>query len=247
MSMQPKLPAGRSRADIIYKTLLDRIYAGQYAKHSRLPTERDLTEEFGVSRPLVRNALARLREGGLIRSVQGSGSIVLHDTTVDGSAPQDRSSVGELQRCFEFRVLIEGEAAFLAARRCDLRSLELIRQNVELVKHHVEKGEYRIGESFDFHRAVAQASDNPFIVQALDRITDFIGFKIYMSRSMLLPKPVDRLAMINKEHSAILSHIEMREAEEARALMRSHIERARDLFLECLPLDLKDMPIIDPR
>jgi GntR family transcriptional repressor for pyruvate dehydrogenase complex len=241
--MQANLQPGRSRADIVYKTLLDRIYAGEYAKHSRLPTERDLTAEFGVSRPLVRNALARLREGGLIRSVQGSGSIVLHDRAADDAAPQDRSSIGELQRCFEFRVLIEGEAAFLAARRCDPRALDLIRQNVELIRHHVEKGEYRIGESFDFHRAVAKASDNPFIVEALDRITEFIGFKIYMSRSMLLPKPVDRLAMINNEHSAILSHIEMRESEEARALMRAHIERARDLFLECLPLDLKDLPI----
>ncbi len=228
---------GKRRSDIVYKTLLDRLYAGQYARYSRLPTERELTEEFDVSRPVVRNALAKLRDNGLIRSVQGSGSIVLYEHDRGNGAKPGQVSIGDFHKCFEFRVLVEQEAAFLAAKHCDRRALGVIRRNIEDVDRHVQRGEYRIGKSFDFHRAIAAASENPFIVQALDRIQDFIGFKIYIARSMSLPDPVDRLAMINGEHSAILSLIERRESEAARDLMRSHIERARDLFLGCLPLD----------
>lgn len=224
---------GRRRSDVVYKTLLDRIYAGAYTRNARLPTERELTAEFDVSRPVVRNALARLRDSGLVRSVQGSGSIVLY-----GEAQQDpeQSSIGALHRCFEFRVLIEGEAAWAAARRHTPQAIEGLRRNVETVDRHARGGEYKIGESFDFHREVAKTADNPFLVQALDSITRFIGFRIYMSRSMVLANPAERLAMINGEHVAILRLIERREAEEARELMRAHIERARDLFLECLPL-----------
>lgn len=229
---------GRRRSDIVYKTLLDRLYSGQYARFSRLPTERELTEEFDVSRPVVRNALAKLRDNGLIRSVQGSGSIVLYEHARGDDASTGQVSIGDFQKCFEFRVLVEQEAAFLAARHCDRAALDVIRRNIEEVDRYVQRDEYRIGKSFDFHRAIAVASENPFIVQALDRVQDFIGFKIYIARSMSLPNPVERLAMINGEHSAILSLIEGREGEQARDLMRSHIERARDLFLGCLPLEI---------
>jgi DNA-binding FadR family transcriptional regulator len=232
-----KLLAGRRRSDVVYKTLLDRLYAGRYARYSRLPTERELTEEFQVSRPVVRNALAQLRDNGLIRSVQGSGSIVLYEYERGNGTSLGPVSIGDFQKCFEFRVLIEQEAAYLAAKRCDRRALEAIRQNIDLVERHVQRGEYRIGESFNFHRAIATASDNPFLVQALDSVQDFIGFKIYVTRSMSLNNPIERLAMINGEHSVILSHIEHRRCDEARELMRSHIERARDLFLGCLPLE----------
>lgn len=232
MAVGDEAVRGRRLSDVVYKTLLDRIYAGTYARNARLPTERELTVEFEVSRPVVRSALARLRDSGLVRSVQGSGSIVLH-----GAAQQEeQSSIGALHRCFEFRVLIEGEAAYAAARRHTAQAIEAIRRNVETVGRHAREGEYKIGESFDFHREVAKTADNPFLVQALDSITRFIGFRIYMARSMVLANPAERLAMINGEHVAILRLIERREADEARELMRAHIERARDLFLECLPL-----------
>lgn len=234
----PETLPGRRRSDVVYKTLLDRLYSGQYARFSRLPTERELTEEFEVSRPVVRNALAKLRDNGLIRSVQGSGSIVLYEHLRGDDASAGQVSIGDFQKCFEFRVLVEQEAAFLAARHCDRAALDVIRRNIDEVERHVQRGEYRIGKSFDFHRAIAMASENPFIVQALDHVQEFIGFKIYIARSMSLPNPVERLALINGEHSAILSLIERRESEEARDLMRSHIERARDLFLGCLPLEV---------
>lgn len=228
-------PAGRQRTDWVYRTLRDRFRAGRYPPRARLPTEREFSTEFGVSRPVVRGALARLREDGLIRSVQGSGSFVVHDTARD--EPQDmQTTVRELQRCFEFRVLIEGEAAFLAARRGGPRELAAVRANIEAVDRSREARDYQPGESFDFHRAVALASDNEFLVSALDSVARFAGFQLYMGRSATLPDPSERLAIINAEHAAILQLIERREAEEARDAMERHIERARDLFMGCLSI-----------
>jgi DNA-binding FadR family transcriptional regulator len=228
-------PAGRLRTDWVYKRLRDRFRAGLYQPRTRLPTERELSVEFGVSRPVIRGALARLREDGLVRSVQGSGSFVTAEPAPE-DFPLARTSVRELQRCFEFRVLIEGEAAYLAAKRGGAAELAAIRANIEAVERSRLARDFKAGESFDFHRAVARASDNEFLMRALDSLAAFAGFRVYMGRSMTLADPGERVALINSEHAAILQLIERREAEEARDAMERHIERARDVFMECLPI-----------
>jgi len=97
-------------------------------------------------------------------------------------------------------------------------------------------GENKLGQSFDFHRAVAVASDNDFYVNALADVSKVQAFRIYIGRSFKMPGEETRLALVNDEHRHILDLIERREAEEARTAMRVHIERARDNFMECLPL-----------
>lgn len=228
-------PAGRLRTDWVYKTLRDRFQRGLYLPRARLPTERELSVEFCVSRPVIRGALSRLREDGLVRSVQGSGSFAVHDS-LRGYPVNGRTSVRELQRCFEFRVLIEGQAAFLAAKRGGAGEIAAIRANIEAVDRSRQARDYKVGESFEFHKAVACASDNEFLVRALDSVALSPGFQVYMGRSAALSDPSERLAFINPEHAEILKFIERREAEEARAAMERHIERARDLFMECLAI-----------
>jgi GntR family transcriptional repressor for pyruvate dehydrogenase complex len=237
MTTMPELsipaPVGRL-SDLVHRTLLERITRGVYSPTTRLPTERELSEEFDVSRPVVRGALARLRDAGLVRSVQGSGTVVVGEGV--RPAPMVGVTIKELQRCFEFRVLIEGEAAFFAARRAAPSGMALIRQSIETAEAAHGRQDLQRGQTFDFHRAVAAASDNPFFTDALASLSDFVAFRIYLGRSYGLPDEVDRIHAINGEHADIFHMIERKQADEARAAMRSHIERARDRFMECLPL-----------
>src|SRR3712207_4675106 len=108
---EPKLSAG------IYERLFELIVGGEFPVNARLPSETALAQRFGASRPVVREALARLRDDGLIVSRQGSGSYVKRrpDQAVLQFVPV--GSIADIQRCFEFRVGLEGAAAALAAER----------------------------------------------------------------------------------------------------------------------------------
>src|SRR5690606_28721015 len=113
-------PRDATRSDAVYRTLRGWVIDGTVPFEGRLPTENELAGHFQVSRPIIRRAIARLRDDGLVRSIQGSGTMVIYQGQ---SAPPVNAtemvmgSVHELQRCFEFRLLIESEAAYLAALR----------------------------------------------------------------------------------------------------------------------------------
>src|SRR3712207_1624180 len=108
----PGLAPPRRLTEMVHKALWERINRGLYPRNTRLPSERELAIEFDVSRPVIRAALARLREAGLVTSVKGSGTLVLHEPEPRIEATPPGTTIRDLQRCFEFRVLIEGEAAY---------------------------------------------------------------------------------------------------------------------------------------
>ena len=113
----------------VYERIFELHRLGRVSRSSsRLPSESELSRRFGASRPIVREALARLRDDGLIVSRQGSGSYVQRrpDAAVLRFVPV--GSVADIQRCFEFRVGLEGAAAALAAERWEEEDLTEIRQ-----------------------------------------------------------------------------------------------------------------------
>src|SRR5690606_18552131 len=103
--------------DQVYGRILSAIMTGVYPKGARLPSEKQLGETFGVSRPVVRVALSRLQRDGLIESRKGSGSFVLATPPEDLSSVADLAQVARYQRYQEFRLVVEGAAAALAAER----------------------------------------------------------------------------------------------------------------------------------
>jgi GntR family transcriptional repressor for pyruvate dehydrogenase complex len=107
----------RTLSDRAYERILSMIVGGEIPVGGKLPTEQSLSEQLGISRPVLRQALRQLREDDVIVSRQGSGSYVQRrpkDAVLD-FAPI--GSIADVQRTFEFRVAIEGEAALLAADR----------------------------------------------------------------------------------------------------------------------------------
>ena len=95
--------------------MLGRIQRGQFPGDGKLPSEKELSQSFGVSRPIVREALRRLREEGLIQSRQGAGSFVVGAEEPQPPRPanggQGIQTISDVRRIYQFRIALEGEVA----------------------------------------------------------------------------------------------------------------------------------------
>lgn len=217
-----------SLADQVYDQLLTKILEEEYPVNSRLPTEEMLATSFAVSRPIVRAALSRLRDDGIVQSRRGSGSYVLRtpDREIIGFVPLE--SVSDVQRCYEFRIEVEGASAAWAARRRDdedLAEMDAAYQAMEKTYH-----ENALGVDADqrLHLAIARASKNPFFPAVLESLTEQIAVGVKLSRSLTLLDAPGRQELVLAEHLAVLDAIRLRQPEVAQATMRHHITAAKD-------------------
>lgn len=219
-------------ADQIYERIFERIVNGEFAEHARLPAETELARFFGASRPVIRMALARLREDGIIVSRQGSGSYVRRrpDNAVLRFVPVN--SVADIQRCFEFRTGLEGAAAALAAERWDEADLKAIRAALDDLADCIRTSRLGVEADERFHLAVAEATHNHFHVSVQRSLQPHIAFGMNLARNLSLLHPGARLEIVQNEHVAIVDAIERRDAAAARAAMETHIENARHRVFE---------------
>jgi DNA-binding FadR family transcriptional regulator len=234
-------PRDATRSDAVYRSLRGWIIEGKVPFEGRLPTEHELAAHFQVSRPIVRRAIARLRDDGLVRSIQGSGTMVIFERS-DAQAVSHKDmvqgSVRELQRCFEFRLMIESEAAYLAALRHNPASLKRISECVYPSGHEFWKTAPRPGETLNFHGAVVKAADNVFLERAMDLVMSQPGFQVYLRlrSATRVGDPTGDRSSVNQEHLEILRLIERRLADDAREYMRYHIQSAYDYVINRIPV-----------
>ena len=213
--------------DRVYDHVLGQIIVGIFPVNSRLPPETRLADQLGVSRPVVREALMRLREDGLIASRQGAGSFVIRRPADDVYNYAPLSSIADIQRCFVFRIAIEGEAAALAARDHDTDGMVRIRNALDELDRVIEHGTLGVEEDIAFHRSVAEATGNRFFVATLAALHAQIASGITLNRNLSLIQPRDRILTGQLEHRQVVDAIALRDESGARAAMRLHIENAR--------------------
>ena len=239
MSADPDAQALRPtrRADQLCQWIFQEIASGHFPEGARLPSEVALGRSFGVSRPVVREALARLSADGIIRSRRGSGSYVLRQPQQEAAQFLRVSSIADLMRCFEYRIAVEGEAALLAARRRVPKELRRIREAQEDVEKSALSGEISSEADLRFHCAVAEASGNPLFVQSLEMLRDSIAFGMDLSGKLSRWAPSVRQSVVCSEHRDVCAAIEAGEPEHARTALRAHIEHARRRMLGELPAD----------
>lgn len=222
---EPRRP---SLADQVYHQLLTQILEEEYPVQSRLPTEEVLAQGFGVSRPIVRAALSRLRDDGIIESRRGSGSYVLRspDRQLISFIPLD--SVSGVQRCYEFRIDLEGAAAAWAAMRRDEDDLVAMDQAYRVMAQTYEQHALGVEADQMLHLTIARASKNPFFVLVLESLGEQIAIGVKLSRSLTLLDTAVRQDMVLAEHRAVLDAIRLKQPEVAKAAMRYHITAAKD-------------------
>jgi GntR family transcriptional regulator, transcriptional repressor for pyruvate dehydrogenase complex len=216
----------------IYEMIIEKIIRDDFSQGSRLPPEVELARLLGASRPVVREALARLRDDGIVASRRGSGSYILRrpDAALLRFAPL--GSIADIQRCFEFRTGLEGAAAALAAERWQDEDLNEIK--AALYELDICIRENRLGVDADerFHRAVARATRNSFHAFIQESLRPYISFGMNLTRNLSLLRPEAQLRLVQDEHVIIVEAIEAREPEAARLAMENHINNARHRMFE---------------
>lgn len=217
--------------DHLSTRIAELIGRGEFDNAGRLPSEIALANRFGVSRPVVREALSHLRSMGFIVSRKGSGSYIKkpsetspHFVGAVGFGPVN--SLAEVRKCYEFRIGLEGEAAYFAAQNRTPEMLAAMREALERMEAAASSGMLGMSADLEFHIAVARASGNEFFEAVMQSMRMPIEFAINLARSLTLTRPLEHLSAVQTEHVVMFEAIEARDKEAARLAMRTHIENA---------------------
>jgi GntR family transcriptional repressor for pyruvate dehydrogenase complex len=231
MSLSEGLNVRRSLSDAVFDRILRAIKSGAYAVDERLPTEHALAAEFQVSRPVVRDALQRLRDQGLIYSRRGAGSFVREQGVREPLGFGQMENLSDLQHCYDFRITIEPEAAAMAALRRSPEALQKMKSALSLLRDATNRHAHRADADFMFHLSIAQASTNPYFSTAMQALEEHIAVGMRF-HGMSLRSTSDGLQHVFVEHSAVYDAIEKRDAEAARTLMKVHLTGSRNRLFE---------------
>jgi DNA-binding FadR family transcriptional regulator len=225
------LAAPRSLTHELVQRLTADITAGKLPPGSRLPTEQEMIAATGVSRTVVREAVAALRADNLVVTKQGVGAFVAETVRRPFKIDFDElSSLREVLDVMELRTGIEIEAAGLAADRASGTEIRAVVESFEAIEEAVKRGDSGIEEDFAFHCAIAAASGNPQFRRFLDYLGRFI-----IPRHTIPGGPgamSDRAyaATIQKEHRQIVAAIRSHAVASARAAMRTHLQNSRKRY-----------------
>jgi GntR family transcriptional repressor for pyruvate dehydrogenase complex len=232
----PRTSSG-TLVDKIYGQLVQRIASGEYAPDQKLPGEHDLASLLSVSRPVVREALGRLRDEGLIYSRQGAGSFVHARAEHRPLGFARVETIADIQRCFEFRITMEGDAAYAAALRRNDEGLGKMTAALALLREATRKLRHREDADFAFHLAVSEAANNHYYSTSLNALKEHVAVGMKLHGLSLVGAP-SGLEQVFDEHSSIYEAIRDRDAEAARTAMRHHLQTSRDRLFEGRLLDL---------
>jgi len=210
----------------IVQQVEESIHKGALKPGDQLPPERELAEQFGVSRTAVREAVKALREKGLVEAYPGRGTFI-----TDGTSYTMRQSLDRLMRSgnegfaflAEVREILEPEIAALATTRADQDDLAAMKEQVGVMDAAKQDPEAYIEADLDFHLALAEAAGNPIILSLIDSIVGLLREQ--------------RIGIFQVEggpergqhhHKRILEAVEHRNSEGARDAMKAHLKQVRE-------------------
>jgi DNA-binding FadR family transcriptional regulator len=209
----------------LYRQIADQltmlITSGEFRRGERLPSERDLAVQLGVSRPSVREALIALEIQGLVEVRVGAGIFVAQAERPPTVPINEGQGPFELLRA---RWLIEGEIAALAAREATKADLALVRTAVETMQAQANKNQETVAADRDFHMRIAAGTHNGALVSVVLYLWDRGRGAMWQRMEEHFQTPEMRASAI-KEHWAILAALEARDARKSRGAMRAHLRR----------------------
>lgn len=220
--MNEALQAPERLTDKLAGLLMQRIESGELAPDERLPTEQRLSEQFGVSRTVVREAVSRLKSIGLLTSRQGAGVFVAprHQARALAFDPMVVTSMEGVLQVVEVRRGLEADVAALAAERITPEKAKAIGDALAHLEACPPQGTEGVEADLAFHRSIARATDNPHY----ERLLGFL--EQYQREAMRVTRTNEALdsgymVQVRQEHRAI-----------AEAVMRGDVAAARQAAMQ---------------
>lgn len=216
-----------SFSDQVATTLRDQIETGELKPRDKLPTEAALAEHFAVSRTVIREAISRLKSDGLVESRQGSGVFVrqgLHVRPLRIQFAADDPLAATLH-VVELRRAIEGEAAAIASERRGERDVARLRKALERIDAAAAAGSDGVAEDVAFHRIIAEATANPYYLDVVDFLEQFLVEATRLTRTNEALRE-DFARQVREEHLAIVAAIVARDPMAARIAGTTHLINA---------------------
>ena len=209
------------------------IRGGDYPPGARLPSEAQLTALHGVSRTVVREAIAALRADGLVQPRQGAGVFVLEPEADPPPLAIDQARISSIIEVLEIRTGIESEAAGLAAQRRSPAQEEAILLAHEAIGRLAEAGAPTGEADYALHLAIADATNNPRFRQFLEFFGRAIVPRAALPGGEMRQDP-DYMAQIDREHAQIVAAISDGEGQAARDAMRLHLRGGQSRYRSLL-------------
>lgn len=214
-------------AEQVAAALRERVSGGGYAPDAKLPTEAEMSRQFGVSRTVVREAVSRLKSEGMLASRQGAGVFVRADAhlkplRIESLASRSEQSVVQI---VELRRAIEAESAALAAERRTRADLDAMRNALRDLDRASGRGEDGVAEDVRFHRTIAEASRNPYFLSVLEFLGQFLPGATRVTRANE-SRRADFARAVKEEHAAVLAAIDKGDATVARRAATRHMVNA---------------------
>ena len=215
----------------LYRQIADQIAAlierGEYGMGQRLPPERDLARQLGVSRPSVREALIALEVEGYVEVRVGSGVYVVGPRA--GSAPEALPADSGPFELIRARWLIEAECAALAAKQATKAQVRAMEEALDQMDEDCRRGSMPLAADRLFHLRIAEASGNSALALVVKTLWDQRTGPLFLR----LEHHFDTPSLWNvaiREHREIVAAIARHDAAAARAAMRRHMNHAAKRF-----------------
>ena len=220
------IPRADSLPTEVARRLRASISSGEIKPGDKLPSEQALSNAYGVSRPVIREALSLLKSDGLVVSQHGKGQYINRDGASSFRIEPDFDDRENLARVFEFLLSVEVAATELAAERRTPEQLESIRERLKALDRAVNLSESGVQEDVDFHRAVIRASQNEYFIAFSDFLESRVRRLIRVARTNTAAQTTEMVAQVQKEHEAIFKAIEAQSVSNARKAAATHLQNA---------------------
>jgi len=225
--LQPLDAPGRLSAQLAARLTAD-ITSGKLAPGARLPTEQEMIAATGVSRTVIREAVAALRADRLVVTRQGVGAFVAEQVRRPFRVDFDEHSpLREVLNVMELRTGAEIEAAGLAAERASPAQVKKVAGRYDAIQAAIERGELAVDQDFAFHCEIGDATGNPQFRRFLAYLGRFIIPRRTVWGSSAPAANRAHLELFQREHKDILRAIEAHAPQAARAAMQRHLLNSR--------------------
>ena len=213
--------------EAVYGRILEIIVKGGFHVGDKLPTENALAELFAVSRPVVREALMRLRSDGIVEARQGSGSYLSRPPPSRLMSHMQPANISSGLAAYEVRLALETSAARLAAEKRTAHDLSTIERQLSKFEKRLNSGKNAFKDDLLLHRSIVAATGNPLFLSTFDHLTAQLQEVMTAILSMTQEDSDKRRLVLIREHRAIVKAIGTNDGPGAAAAMEQHLTSAR--------------------